>query len=496
MAFGRRTTDRRRRVLYSTQQADLETSSAAGRRTAEQWREARRPTAAFGARVHRRLRGRWFSLVPVKRRTLLTASAVLMGIALLLCSAHYIAVAWPSVANQPEIARPLRLDRPDSFGRWVQVMLLATSAGASLLIYQVRRYRIDDYTGQYRLWRLVLILLVLASVNSLVSVVDWSGAIMDVGFGKRVALSGNDWFRLVISIGGAVLCLRMVAEVRTSRWSLVTMITAWSFFAIPVAANWNFLNVDSLGKWTLVTCSPLIACTTLFISLGGYLRMLFRQVRNLDEHDSLSERFQEFKLRVFKRAEQEESYESEAESNVPDAKPRPRPAAAAAKAKNVASAEVEQADSDEAEDSANPPKSKRRWFGLRAAKPETDSTSDETATDETQDDEVEAAKEDPLSTPKRSRFSLGFLSRKKDSVDPQTDEEAVDDANSGRSPEPQRRSPEPQRQSTSRSPDNGRSDEAEQVGAKRESDEIDWDSLSKAERRRLRKQLKRQGRAA
>ena len=64
MQQGRRTNDRRRRVLYSAHQADHEPSSAASRRHAEKLREARCPQMAYGSRVHRRIRGRWFSLVP------------------------------------------------------------------------------------------------------------------------------------------------------------------------------------------------------------------------------------------------------------------------------------------------------------------------------------------------------------------------------------------------------------------------------------------------
>ena len=173
MQHGRRTVGRRRRVLYTSHHADSSTSTAASRREAAKLREARRPPAAYGSRVHRRLRGRWFSIVPVRRRTLSIGSAIIASIVLLLCLAHYFAVTRPWLAYNPEVARPLRLDRPDSFGHWIMCVLLAGSSGASLLIYQLRRYRNDDYGGQYRLWRLVLVLLMIASIHSLVGLIDW-----------------------------------------------------------------------------------------------------------------------------------------------------------------------------------------------------------------------------------------------------------------------------------------------------------------------------------
>ncbi len=365
MSNGRRTIDRRRRVLYSTSQADNARSTAASRREVERLREARRPTAAYASRVHRRLRGRWFSLVPVRRRTMITIASLLGGFAILLCAAHYAAVAWPSLAYRPDVARPLRLDRPDSFGSWFIGVLLAGSAGASLLIYQLRRYRVDDYQGRYRLWRLVLVVLMLASVNSLVSIIDWSGAILDAAFGKRVALTGGDWIRLVVSIGGAVLALRLIAEVRRSRFSLGMMIVACAILAIPQAANWNVLQDDTLLKWTAITSAPLLACTALFISLGGYLRMLYREVRQIEESDSLKERFQQMRLRIFQRSGEAETADDDEASG--DHEPRQRRSRrqrpANAEAEAVAEESVEEETETEETDQSSP-RARRRWFGL------------------------------------------------------------------------------------------------------------------------------------
>ena len=281
-----------------------------------------------------------------------TVGGLLAAIALLLCGAHYASVAWPIIAYRPEIARPLRLDRADSFGRWFMVALLTGSAGASLLIYQLRRYRIDDYQGHYRLWRLVLAVLIIASVNSLVSIIDWSGALLDASFGKRVALTGADWVRLVVSFGGAVLALRLVAEVRRSRLALSMMILASLMLAFPEAAKWKFVEVESLGKWAAVTSAPMLACTFLFISLGGYLRMLFREVQQIDENDSLKERFQQMRSRVFQRSEADDD-----ETAAEEIKPKPKQ-------------RVAKQDAEDSQD-ATPPRAKRRWLGLRrAADPE------------------------------------------------------------------------------------------------------------------------------
>lgn len=499
-----RRSDRRRRVLYSTHQADANPSTAASRREAERLREARRPPAAYGVRVQRRLQGRWFSLVPVQLRTMLTVSGGLIGCTLLLCVLHYAAVSWPAIAYRPEIARPLRLDRPDSFGSWYSCVLLTGSAAIALLIYQLRRYRIDDYQGRYRLWRLVLIVLLLASVNALVSLIPWSGAVLDAAFGRRVALSGGDWIRLVASIGGIILALRLAAEIRRCRWALATLILATALWAVPEAAKWKFLSIDSLSMWTLVTTAPLLALTSLFVSLGSYLRMLYREVQEIEEGESLVQRLGQVRLRLFRRDRDEED-------------------ARDAEAKEIADAE--EAESRQRSSDREPsktttdakPAAKRRWFGLRAAR-SSDSERVETSGKSRQG--AVSKKDESNSKPRKKRrwFSLRLdpaariEKAAKSQQSPQrgrgdqaaapapTDKPKPDQEKKSRSglkgwfsgkSASENQPPAPQTPAPSKPSSSPTSDEDEL-----DPDNIDWDSMSKSERRRLRKKLRRQGRAA
>ncbi|QDT02938.1 hypothetical protein K227x_13170 [Rubripirellula lacrimiformis] len=604
MTPSRRTTDRRRRVLYSTHQADQTNSTAASRRQFEQLREARRPTAAYGARVQRRIRGRWFSLVPIKRRTSLIVAGAMSAATLLFCLLHYAAVAWPTLVYHPEVARPFRLDSPDSFGRWYMVAMLTASAGVSLMIYQLRRYRLDDYLGRYRLWRLVLIVMVLASVNALVGLIDWTGALLDLTFGKRVALSGGDWLRVVVGLGGAVLALRVLADVRRSRSSLVAMIFVCAVLLLPQAARWNVMTVDSVGKWVSVTSAPLVATTAIFIALGSYLRLLYREVREIEDSMTLRERLDQWKLRVFTRPESDdvEEVDSDAEPALTRAEKRRLAKEAAAekaaqraerdaerqaqrKAKRDAESDAvpsesdgddasepqeqkvkrgwfaglrrkpkpESADSDSDEsddadaadqstndaaptrvkrdaavqrevaaeqddaaelDDADESKPKRRWFGLRAAKGPVDETQDDVDADTSETNEV--SDDDADAKPaKRRRFGLRL---KPKSVAADTDPETPS-ADTGTESESEDGEETPKRRSglggwfgrkkAAAESDDGAegADPVDEVQSRSDAssgddeeyidpDSIDWNSLNKSERRRLKKLIRRQDQAA
>ena len=501
MTSGRRHSDRRRRVLYAAHHADSSSSTAASRRTAERLRQARRPAAAYGIRVKRRLRGRWFSLVPVRRRTLVGLASCLMAITLLLCIAHYAAISWPWLAYRPEIARPFRLDQPDSFGRYLICLLLASASGVSLLIYQLRRYRIDDYRGHYRLWRLVVVVTAVASVQALVSLTTWCGALLESAVGKRVALTGADWIRLVVSIGCTILALRLIAEIRRSRWALGWMLVGCGCFSIPELHKWNVLTVESAGTATVVTAAPLLACTALVLAFGVYLRMLYREVREIQEGESLRHRLTRVASTWFKR-------KTERETGDRDEEPKPRRTRSA---KRTTAGRATHDASDREDLEQEPPtdkrESRRGWFGRRRKVSERNKQEDEVSTDATAEDEPDAK------APGRSKSLRGFLRRRasaeSDTESPDQERSESPDSESDEEPKRSRwgwsrrknaaRTSEEPTDDADSAPAAHDSTEAEsesEVDQDPNGDDIDWSTLSKAERRRLRKKLKRQGRAA
>jgi hypothetical protein len=303
MSSGRRDSSdsRRRRVLVYQSLCQEEAPNAAERRKVEQLRRARRLPTTYGGNVNRRLRGRWFSLVPVRRRAMAACGVVILGVVALLCLGHWAATGWQLLAERPEAARPLRLDRADSFGTWVRAFFLAATTGTTILVYQLRRYRNDDYRGSYRIWPPVIILIGLASLNAVAGLIPWAGELIDWLLGRRVALAGGDWLRIVLTVGGAALALRLLAEVRSSRLALVLMLATVTFFAIPLAAHWGILSQETRFRWLLVSCSPLIASALLWLASGAYLRRLFREVRRMDEDDPVSLRWQQMKANFWQR---------------------------------------------------------------------------------------------------------------------------------------------------------------------------------------------------
>ena len=79
---------------------------------------------------------------------------------ILLAGLAVVALIEKFYARMPGLASLLRVDRvgaldlarPDSLGTWFAAMAMAVAAMVAGLIYKVRRFRVDDYQGQYRIW--------------------------------------------------------------------------------------------------------------------------------------------------------------------------------------------------------------------------------------------------------------------------------------------------------------------------------------------------------
>jgi len=575
MSFPRRQDERRRRVMLTTVGADTPPATASSRRQMEQLREARRPVVAYGSRVRQCLRGRWFSLVPVTRSATVQVSALIGVLIAIVVGLHHCTVRFPAIADRPELVNVLSMDIPGSLGRFLTGMLMLGLAGTSWLTYQLRRYRNDDFRGHYRVWQMVMVVAMVCSIATMVPLVGLAGALLEWGLGKRVALSGADWIRLLLSVGGAVLAMRTIAEVRRHRAALALLLAGWAVAAIPVAENWNLFEMTTPARWTMVMTSPLIAAGFWFLASVTYLRTLYCEVRGFErpmgawtrlreatrarweagrsetdrQDDRRDDESSEKTARRRKRQQEpavartsqssarssnsrdteasnsrdtEDETESppkrgfrlwgrrnddtdETTSNVEDEQepdsedtdlPDPSSDSETSTKRRWWQRSQKQADDsdtssnddaaagqaeDESENGDEPAR-KRRWWQRSPGAKEPSTSEQESPTDASQD---QANGDDNVETeaPAKRRFGLG-LSRRKTNQQPP--DEPADDGSGAESAPPSRST---QTQPTATKSSQSDNDELNE-------EDIDWSSLSKAERRRLRKQLKRSGRAA
>ncbi len=112
---------------------------------------------------------RVIDLIPTRRWTnLVLLLSLLSSVAGLEGAYGYLALRqWPT---GPLPYGALDLSTHGSVATWLTAAWLGISAVMGILTYQIRRYRVDDYRGRYRMWYWMVPMLLLGSVDAVAGI--------------------------------------------------------------------------------------------------------------------------------------------------------------------------------------------------------------------------------------------------------------------------------------------------------------------------------------
>ncbi len=174
------------------------------------------------------------------------------------------------------------LAAPGNVAEWFSSVLLLAAAGLGILISLIRRHRVDDYRGRYRMWYWVVPLLFVASLNQ----------VSDLSTSLRTAvlvLAGVPGYPDAALIGTASLTLvaamvgiRLAIEMRSCSLSVVSLVVALaSYVAVgAIELNW-ILEGESTCRVMAVGGLRLAANISLFLAMCLYSRHVFRDASGL-----------------------------------------------------------------------------------------------------------------------------------------------------------------------------------------------------------------------
>ncbi len=137
----------------------------------------------------------------------------------------------------------LRLDAPGSLARWLASALLTFAAATCVLLYSLRRHRLDDYHGRYRVWIWAAIACLLASIRETTSAGELA---------RACAARLRHWLNLRATVVWPVTCgvlataisVRVAVEIRRC-WPAATALFASAaciVLATAVQAEWLTLG--------------------------------------------------------------------------------------------------------------------------------------------------------------------------------------------------------------------------------------------------------------
>jgi hypothetical protein len=239
---------RRRRVLNE------EVLSASNTRAARQF-SASTPTSAAprysdaaGVENHPQIT----DFVPRRYRTI--GLLVVGGVAIvaLLGAMHYFAANIAVFAGLPTL-RPFDLGAPGSIAAWISAIVLFVAAAGCLLVYSIRRHRIDDFRGRYRVWLGASAACVMLSATSVAGLHQVVAHSLSHITGWTALRDGSAWWIAVACLPLTWIGIRVLLDARECRLAAIFMGVAVMCHGVATASYFGFIPAGEQQNASLVT---------------------------------------------------------------------------------------------------------------------------------------------------------------------------------------------------------------------------------------------------
>jgi hypothetical protein len=219
----------------------------------------------------------------VPRRHSTIALLVFMGLAstATLGALHYFAGAITMLAGVRQ-TNAFTMEAPGSMAGWVSAVVLLVACVMTLLIYSIRRHRIDDFRGRYRVWLGVAVSCLMLSASCVVGLNQMMADALSHFTGWSAMRAGAVWW---LTIGGLPLlwiAIRALIDVRECRVAAVLLIAALVCYGVSGAGYFGFFPATELRVQTLaVGASLMLGHWLLLASSVAYARFVVLDAQGL-----------------------------------------------------------------------------------------------------------------------------------------------------------------------------------------------------------------------
>jgi hypothetical protein len=154
---------------------------------------------------------------------------------------------WNAAPRIGQIAA-LDLAGRGSLATWFSSLMLAMAAATAGLVYTVRRHRLDDYRGHYRIWLWSAACWLLMSMDVTANLHDGFGQVMVWLTGTRLFGDGSAWWLVVFGFLIAAISLRLLVDMRYCLPSAAALVATAACFAVSLGFHFRCVPLQQL-KW-------------------------------------------------------------------------------------------------------------------------------------------------------------------------------------------------------------------------------------------------------
>ncbi len=296
--------DRRRRSL---------TEDSASGESAADWASESREPAAYGQGVTAFADLRLRDLIPRRRRFVaawLSLATLTIAAIVGLHIGRAAIASWLQLGAVPGID----LNQPSNLAAWFTSIAFGGAGLLATIIYGLRRFRLDDYAGQYRLWLFVVPSLFLASICSIVPLHEvWS-----LVCARLIGGAANDAVTKLWWVAPAILALngiggRVFFEVKRNRFCLAAGIVGIISLSASLLVKSGYLAITGVEESLLNWATQMLGAGSLAMCCLLYARQMLLEIEGV-----LSPQIRQPKPRKAKR----KADAIEADADDAEAKPR------------------------------------------------------------------------------------------------------------------------------------------------------------------------------
>jgi hypothetical protein len=186
-----------------------------------------------------------------------------------------------------------------SLSSWFATVVLGVSAFGSLLVFQIRRHRTDDYRGRYRWWLWLVPLLLGLSVDVSTGLHEALSGVLTSASGASFAVGGKGWWMLAYAAVFFPVILQLVIEVWPSRLATFFLFLTTAEYVVAAAFELSAVELphpEATGLWhSAVLLSAHLGVLVTILAYGRYVY--------LDAHERLAPRRIWFRWPKFRRGE-------------------------------------------------------------------------------------------------------------------------------------------------------------------------------------------------
>jgi hypothetical protein len=252
--------DRRRRLLSEDSGAAEPTRTRTG--------PAAGPLGGYAEAARRQHQPHLIDLVPVRawlHAALLAAGALVI--------AAVVSAYW-FVPGAAEGRWPLLDVAQDaSLATWLAAAWLGCAASLALVIYTMRRHRLDDYRGRYRMWLYAVPILLWLSLEQTAALGATLQAALHVWTGWSLLDAAAPYWTLALGGLLSLLVVRLSFETRSCRVATAGVLIAFSLACVGLGCGLGWLGLEAGRVSEAVQAAlQLSAALLLLSSLGAYAR--------------------------------------------------------------------------------------------------------------------------------------------------------------------------------------------------------------------------------